>query len=71
MSRLQSESYAGSVRAPAGEWEERYPPPRRAEPRHSALPGLLLGGLALAGLGALAWYYIGPDLRRYLKIKSM
>jgi hypothetical protein len=34
-------------------------------------PGLLFAGLAVAALGAMAWYYLGPDLRRYLKIKSM
>jgi hypothetical protein len=34
-------------------------------------PGLLIGGLALLGLGAVAWYYLGPDLRRYLKIRNM
>jgi hypothetical protein len=31
----------------------------------------LLTGLALVGLGAFAWYYFGPDLRRYMKIESM
>lgn len=33
--------------------------------------GLLLAGLAVVGLGALALYYLGPDLRRYLKIRNM
>jgi hypothetical protein len=33
--------------------------------------GWLLTGLAVVGLGALAWYYLGPDLRRYLKIRNM
>jgi hypothetical protein len=28
-------------------------------------------GLAVVGLGALAWTYLGPDLRRYLKISNM
>ena len=28
-------------------------------------------GEGLVGLGALAWYYIGPDLRRYIKIERM
>ncbi len=38
----------------------------------SGLPsGLLLTGLAVLGLGALAWYFLGPDLRRYLKIHNM
>jgi len=31
----------------------------------------LLTGAAVVGLGALAWYHFGADLRRYLKIKSM
>lgn len=33
--------------------------------------GWLLAGLAALGLGALAWYYLGPDLRRYIKISRM
>ncbi len=36
-----------------------------------AHPGLLAFGLAGLALGALAWYYLGPDLKRYLKVKSM
>ena len=32
---------------------------------------LLLGGLALVGLGVLAWQYLGPDVRRYAKMSSM
>jgi hypothetical protein len=30
-----------------------------------------VAGLVVLGLGALAWYYLGPDVRRYLKIHSM
>lgn len=39
----------------------------------SPLPplGLLLAGLAVASLGATVWSYLGPDLRRYLKIRNM
>jgi hypothetical protein len=33
--------------------------------------GLLLAGLTVLGLGALAWYYFAPDLRRYMKIRNM
>lgn len=33
--------------------------------------GMMLAGLAALGLGALAWYYFGPDVRRYLKIRNM
>jgi len=32
---------------------------------------LLLTGLVVVGLGAMAWSYLGPDLRRYLKIRNM
>jgi hypothetical protein len=34
-------------------------------------PGLMLAGLAAVGLGALAWYYFGPELRRYIKVSRM
>lgn len=34
-------------------------------------PGLLLAGVAALGLGLWALYYLAPDLRRYLKIRSM
>lgn len=40
----------------------------RARPHGS---GMMLAGLAALGLGALAWYYFGPDVRRYLKIRNM
>jgi hypothetical protein len=33
--------------------------------------GWVLVGLAAVGLGALAWSYFGPDVRRYLKIRNM
>lgn len=32
---------------------------------------LLFAGLAVLALGALGLYYLGPDLRRYLKIERM
>jgi len=35
------------------------------------LSGWAVGGLVMLGLGLLAWYYLGPDLRRYLKIRNM
>jgi hypothetical protein len=28
-------------------------------------------GLVLVGLGVMAWKYLGPDVRRYLKIERM
>jgi hypothetical protein len=33
--------------------------------------GLLVAGVVVLGLGLMAWSYLGPDLRRYLKISNM
>jgi hypothetical protein len=33
--------------------------------------GWLIAGAVVLGLGALAWYSLGPDLRRYMKIRNM
>jgi hypothetical protein len=33
--------------------------------------GLIVAGAVVVGLGVLAWVYLGPDLKRYLKIHSM
>ncbi len=49
---------------------------RPPEPQQSVLAefpssALLLTGLAVVAVGALAWYYLGPDLVRYMKIRSM
>jgi hypothetical protein len=50
--------------------EERQP--RRMREREGVQrPGLLLAGLAALGLGALAWYYFGPEIRRYIKVTRM
>jgi hypothetical protein len=32
---------------------------------------MVAAGLVAVGLGLWAWYYLGPDLRRYMKIKAM
>ncbi len=52
-------------------WQPSYP--RYGPPRDSggSSVGLLVTGLAVIGLGILAWNYLGPDLRRYLKISNM
>jgi hypothetical protein len=44
---------------------------RRQRPSGSLLPSWWVLGLAALGVGALAWYYLGPDLQRYLKMRSM
>jgi hypothetical protein len=55
---------------------EREQPLERSTPLQQpsfelGLPGWVVSGLVVAGLGLLAWQYLGPDLRRYLKIRSM
>jgi hypothetical protein len=43
-------------------------------PRHVSRgpsTGLLIAGAAAIGLAYLTWTYLGPDLRRYMKIHSM
>jgi hypothetical protein len=68
MSRLTAENQA-SLPSVGGEMaRERYLQRRGS----GALPtGLLVGGLVVVGLGFLAWYYLGPDLQRYMKIRNM
>ena len=59
--------YSGSARE---DWRGYSAPARRRDFAGTFL-GLPLAGLAAVGLGALAWYYLGPDLRRYMKIRNM
>jgi hypothetical protein len=33
--------------------------------------GLMIAGLIALGLGALAWYYVGHDVKRYIRIRNM
>ncbi len=46
-------------------------PPERGGGSLLPSSGLLLAGLAVVGLGWLAWRFIGPDLIRYMKIRDM
>ena len=32
---------------------------------------LIAAGLVCVGLGLMAWNYLGPDVRRYMKMSSM
>jgi hypothetical protein len=55
---------------PDREYRDYYSPARRTESAITVLR-LPVAGLAVIGIGAIAWYYLGPDLRRYLKLRNM
>ncbi len=44
---------------------------RRTTHHGGPSPALLITGVVVIGLGFLAWTYLGPDLRRYIKIHNM
>ena len=73
MTRLAPEFPVNETRAPRHEraYERRrsYMEPRMYAPQPRS--GLLIAGLLVLGAGALAWYYLGPDFRRYMKIRAM
>jgi hypothetical protein len=71
MSAVMPDNLRGSPQYQGGDWRPGYPsyPMRRDG---STLPrDLVVAGLVVVGIGALAWYYLGPDLRRYIKMSSM
>lgn len=70
MARWESVHPSSVLASLGGELRERARPIRRHEKRGIS-PGLLIAGAAVVGLGWLAWNYLGPDLRRYMKIHSM
>jgi hypothetical protein len=51
-------------------WTERFFDDRRERP-FGPHPGLMIAGLLALGLGLLTWYYLGQDVRRYLRIRNM
>jgi hypothetical protein len=60
----------GQASRAARERERQYDLARRDGHAGPGL-GLPIAGIAALGLAGLAWYYFGPDLRRYLKLRSM
>jgi hypothetical protein len=70
MYRLTPEQQGRSTPSPSGDWRERTFVAQRPELSGPPVGLLIAGGIAL-GLGLMAWYYLGPDLRRYLKLRSM
>ncbi|HWE39179.1 MAG TPA: hypothetical protein VG406_21700 [Isosphaeraceae bacterium] len=52
-------------------WGSHHHLVHRDRDRGGPTVGWLVAGVVVVGLGALAWTYLGPDLRRYLKLHSM
>jgi hypothetical protein len=54
--------------SPPDDWRH----PLAGRPARPEVPTtLVVAGLAVVGIGLLTWYYMGPDVKRYLKIHSM
>jgi hypothetical protein len=68
MSQATAENTGRMTRRQDYDWRG---PPLRTRGQESSSGSWLLTGLAVVGLGVLAWYYLGPDLKRYMKIRSM
>jgi hypothetical protein len=34
-------------------------------------PGWIMAGIVALGLGLAAWHFLGPDVRRYIKMHNM
>jgi hypothetical protein len=71
MSVPASESPSYGPRSPYEEWRGRAQMAGWRRSGGGSGGSLLLTGLVVVGLGRLAWNYLGPDLRRYLKIQNM
>jgi hypothetical protein len=55
---------------PATPHDWRHPLAGR-ERRRDSQTTLLIVGAVVIGVGLLTWHYLGPDLKRYLKIHGM
>ena len=53
------------------DWRERYSSPAERQDSGGAPWGLIVTGVVVGALAALAWNYFGPDLRRYIKMTNM
>ncbi len=70
MSSLTSERQRGSLREEE-DGRGGYSRPVERQESGSVPWGLIIGGLVVGGLAAMAWSYLGPDVRRYIKISNM
>lgn len=67
---LEPGSHGGTLRSWGDDPREDMGLTRRDD-RGGLAPGVLIAGAAIIALGYLTWTYLGPDLKRYLKIHSM
>jgi hypothetical protein len=67
---LESGRRASWLESAGDDLRERVGLARRDRPGGLS-PGMLITGAVVIGLGYLAWSYLAPDLRRYLKIHNM
>ncbi len=70
MSKLRQDSQRQFPSTSGNEWREREHLEQSSQYRQHG-SGLMFAGLALLGLGAMAWYLLGDDVRRYMRIRSM
>jgi hypothetical protein len=69
MSPTQMSNSPQSLGSMRGAWPRGMEAPARSYPL--GLSGWEILGLAALGLGALAVIYLGPDIKRYIKISTM
>ena len=67
MARLTSEIGSWLPERP-DDW--RHPLAKRSG-RSDAETAMMVAGVVVLGVGLLTWFYLGPDMKRYLKIHSM
>jgi hypothetical protein len=63
---MMSEQARPNQTRPQGSW-----PPAPRDSDGLSTGALVTGLIVLGATGALLWYYLGADLKRYLKIRSM
>jgi hypothetical protein len=67
---LESRNQGSWFGSSTDDWREHTGLARRTD--HGGPPAaLLITGAVVIGLGFLAWTYLGPDLKRYIKIHNM